>query len=92
METEQIQSQPLNQFLKDREQQILDLAKKTTEDIVKRELALSDFELLLSVNFPAKEQEELTKISKSIREESWSELNKNFGNDFNKVNNFLNEF
>ena len=92
METEQIQSQPLDQFLKDREQQILDLARKTTEDIVKRELALSDFELLLSVNFPAKEQEELTKISKSIREESWSELNKNFGNDFNKVNNFLNEF
>ena len=92
METEQIQSQPLDQFLKDREQQILDLARKTTEDIVKRELALSDFELLLSVNFPAKEQEELTKISKSIRVESWSELNKNFGNDFNKVNNFLNEF
>ena len=89
---EQIQSEPLNQFLKERDQQILDLAKRNTEDVVKKELALSDFELLLSVNFPKKEQKELNLLSRKIREDSWNELNKKFNNDFGKINNFLNEF
>lgn len=89
---EQIQSEHLNQFLKERDQQILDLARKNTEEIVKKEIALSDFELLLSVNFPKKEQRELTNLSREIRKDSWNGLNQNFNNDFGKINNFLDEF
>lgn len=91
MENKQIAPE-LSNFIQSREQEILDIAKSNTEDIVKRELSLLDFELLLSANLSESEKKELTEKARYLREESWKELSQQFEGDYNKMNNFLNKF
>lgn len=83
----------LNNFLASRQQEILsiahEIAHKTTEEVVKTELALADFELLLSVNMQKKEQERLTKQSRKLREEVWEELSEKFRRDTSKIQKAL---
>jgi len=89
METQQISSPELMQFLQDREMQILALAQKNTQEIVQKEMALSDFELLFSANISEREQKDLTQKSRKLRVGSWQELSKKFDGNFKKINEFL---
>ena len=89
MEIQQTSSPELMQFLQDREMQILALAQKNTLEIVQKEMALSDFELLFSANISEKEQKDLTKKSRKLRADSWQELSKKFNGNFQKINEFL---
>ncbi len=91
MENKQIAPE-LSNFIQSREQEILAIAKSNTEDIVKRELSLLDFELLLSANLSESEEKELTDKAKVLRKESWEELLQQFDGDYDKINNFLNDF
>ena len=91
MET-QTTSMNLDKFLKDRQQEILALAQKTTEKIVKTELALSDFELLLAANLTEEEIGKLTEESRNLRGETWQELSKKFNGDTDKIQERVNEF
>lgn len=94
------QVQFLNNFLEDRQKEILAIAQQNnkekfkeiqleTEEIVKRETALMDFELLFSATL-LKEEEKLTLESRELREECWEELNKESNGDYNKLNEILN--
>lgn len=76
---EQMVSPQLNSFLENKQREIISLAHKMTDEVVKTELALADFELLLSVNMPKEEQDSLTKQSRKLREENWKELSEKFG-------------
>ena len=91
MENKQIAPE-LSNFIQSREQEILAIAKSNTEDIVKRELSLLDFELLLSANLSESEEKELTDKAKVLRKESWEELLQQFDGDYDKMNKFLNKF
>lgn len=92
METNLLSHNNLNQFFTSRESEILEIAQNNTKEIVKTELALMDFELLLSTDLIGKEINSLNNKSRSLREECWTELNKKFNNDHNKIMQFLNEF
>ena len=92
MEIQQTSCEDLNNFLKSRQDEILALAQKNTEEIVKRENALMEFELLLSVETPKKEQETLTKNSKKLREDSWKEISKQFNGHFTKISEFIDDY
>ncbi len=76
-------SSQLNSFLENKQREIISLAHKMTDEVVKTELALTDFELLLSVNMPNGEQDILAKQSRKLREENWEELSEKFGNTAN---------
>lgn len=89
METAQTISPQLNSFLESRQREILSMAHKATDEIVKIELALTDFELLLSVNMPKKEQDGLTIQSRKLREETWGELSEKFNGDTSKIQKAL---
>ena len=89
METQTIN---LDKFLKDRQQEILALAQRTTEKIVKTELALSDFELLLAANLSKEESEKLTEESRKLREETWQELSEKFNGNTDKIQEFADTF
>ena len=88
MQTDIISPQ-LNTFLENRQKEILAIAHKATDEVVKTELSLTDFELLLAVNMSKKESGELTKKSRKIREEGWQELSKKFNGDINQIQEFL---
>jgi hypothetical protein len=88
MDQVQIDSPNFNEFLQKRQDEILAIAQRNTEEIVKREGALMDFELLLSVNFPKKEQERFTQEGKKLRIEQWELLSKKFNNQEEKVLEF----
>lgn len=90
MEFNQQIPQELNSFLERRDKEILAIAQKNTEEVVKTELALADFELLLSVNLSKKEIDALTKKSRKLREESWEKLSEKFCGDSDKIQSFLN--
>lgn len=79
MKMGQMISPQLNSFLENKQREIISLAHKMTDEVVKTELALADFELLLSVNMPKEEQDSLTKQSRELREENWKELSEKFG-------------
>jgi len=90
MEIQQIKSPELLKFWQDRQTQILNIAQNNTQEIVQREMALADFEILLSVNTPEKEQKELTLKSRKLRTETWQGLSCEFNGNFQKTNDFLN--
>jgi len=93
METQQISThENLNNFLEFKKKEILEMAHQNTEELVKKENALMDFELLLSLDFSEKERERLTNESRNLREESWKELEKKFDSDTDKIQEFLNNF
>ncbi|OGJ22330.1 hypothetical protein A3K73_03800 [Candidatus Pacearchaeota archaeon RBG_13_36_9] len=91
MQTNQIGSTQLNNFLEGKQKEILAMAHKNTEEIVKAELALADFELLLSVNLSEEESKKLTQKAGLLREKSWQELYKKCDGDSEKVQEFLNK-
>lgn len=90
MEIQQIKSPELLKFWQDRQIQILNIAQNNTQEIVQKEMALADFEVLLSVNTSGKEQKELTQKSRKLRGETWQELSNQFNGNFQKINEFLN--
>lgn len=92
METNLLNQNNLNEFFTNRENEILEIAHKNTESIVKTEIALMDFELLLSTDLSEKEISSLNTKSRALREECWAELNKKFNGDYNKIMKFLNDF
>jgi hypothetical protein len=90
MENNQQMPKELNSFLERRDKEILEVAQINTLEIVKTELALTDFELLLSANLSEREVDTLTKKSKRLREESWKELSERFGGNSDRIQGFLN--
>lgn len=92
MRQSQISSPKFDSFLQERQEEILAIAQKNTGEIVKREMALMDFELLLSVNFPKKEQNKFAKEGRKIRIEQWESLSKKFNGKEEKVLEFLDNF
>jgi len=78
-------SPQLNSFLENKQREILSLAHKTTDEIVKTELALADFELLFAVNMNRKEVDKLTIQSRKLREENWRELSNKFNGDITQI-------
>lgn len=90
MDAQQIKSPELMKFWQEKQAKILAIAQKNTEEIVQREMALTDFELLLSVNMPENEQTKLTNTSKKLRNDAWQELSNKFKGNFQKMNEFLN--
>lgn len=89
MRQSQISSPKFDSFLQERQDEILNIAQENTEEIVKREMALMDFELLLSVNFSNKEQDKFAKEGRKIRMEQWESLSKKFNGKEEKVLEFL---
>ncbi len=90
MESKQIACNNLKDFLDQRQRIISDLAIKNTEEIVQREKALMDFELLLSVDLSKRKRDKLTKESRKLRIESWKELKQEANGDYPKMNEILN--
>lgn len=90
MQTNQISSTQLNNFLESKQKEILAIAIKNTEETVKTELALADFELLLSANLSEEESKRSTQKARVLRETSWQELSKKYNNDAEKIQGFLN--
>lgn len=91
MEQQLTSNSNLNNFLQERHNQILDIAQKNTEEIVKKELALMDFELLLAVTTTEKDNQKLTDESRELRKENWDELEKKSKGDYDKMNELLNQ-
>ncbi|MBS3095190.1 hypothetical protein J4231_00765 [Candidatus Woesearchaeota archaeon] len=79
----------LNSFIVNKEKEILEIAKRQTEDIVKTELALTDFELLLSINTSKGEIDKLNKTARKLRKDNWGELQSQFKGDHNAIMNHL---
>ena len=90
MEIQQIKSPELLKFWQDRQAQILNIAQNNTQEIVQKEMALVDFEILLSVNTSEKEQKELTQKSRKLRADNWQELSNKFNGNSQKMSDFLN--
>jgi len=82
----------LDKFLKNRQQEILSRVQETAEKIVKTELALSDFELLLAANLARGEAEKLTEEARKLREQTWQELQGRFNGNTDKIQEFANTF
>ncbi len=57
-----------------------------------KEKALLDFELLLSATSSKEGNKKLSVKSKKLRKESWDDLSKMFGDNYEKMNEFLNDF
>ena len=82
----------LSSFIQNKEQEILAIAQQNTKETVEKEMALLDFELLLSTNLSEGKEKELTEKSRLLRRESWNELSKKFDGDYDKMNKFLDNF
>ena len=76
----------------DKRSEILALAQKNTEEVVKTELALMDFELLLAVNTRRGESDKSAKMARELRKSSWDELDKKFDGDYDKISQFIANF
>ena len=82
----------LANFIQNKEQEILAIAQQNTKETVEKEMALLDFELLLSANISEDEKKNLTEKARSLRKESWDELSQKLNGDYNKINEFLDNF
>ena len=82
-------STSLSNFLATKEKEILSIAHRNTDEIVKTELALIDFELLLAVSISKKESGNLTKIARKLRCEGWQELSKKFKGNSQDIQKFV---
>ena len=92
METKQIDTTSIEKFIVDKQKEILAFALNNTDEVVKTELELMDFELLLAINTKEGESEENAEISRELRNSSWNELNQIFNGDNNKISQFISEF
>ena len=92
MEIKQLDTSSLELFMADKQKEILALAQKNTEEVVKTELALMDFELLLAVNTKNGEADKTAKIARELRNSSWNELHQRFNGDHNKISQFIVDF
>lgn len=88
---DQINQSNLKDFMNSKEREILNLAKKGTEEIVKKEVALMDFELFLSSNLTDQESVRLTKESRAIRKQSWEGMGKKIGS-YKEINKYFELF
>ena len=75
----------LSSFIQNREQEILAIAQQNTKETVEKEMALLDFELLLSANLSEGKEKELTERSRLLRKESWNELSQKFDGNYDKI-------
>ena len=82
----------LSSFIQNKEQEILAIAQQNTKETVEKEMALLDFELLLSANLSEGKEKELTEKSRLLRKESWNELSQKFDGNYDKMNKFLDNF
>ena len=82
----------LSSFIQNKEQEILAIAQQNTKETVEKEMALLDFELLLSTNLSEGKEKELTEKSRLLRKESWNELSQKFDGNYDKMNKFLDNF
>ncbi|MDO8460254.1 MAG: hypothetical protein Q7S74_04045 [Nanoarchaeota archaeon] len=82
----------LSSFIQNKEQEILAIAQQNTKETVEKEMALLDFELLLSANLSEGKEKELTEKSRLLRKESWNELSQKFNGNYDKMNKFLDNF
>lgn len=82
----------LSSFIQSKEQEILAIAQQNTKETVEKEMALLDFELLLSANLSEGKEKELSVKSRLLRKESWNELSQKFDGNYDKMNKFLDNF
>ena len=82
----------LSSFIQNKGQEILAIAQQNTKETVEKEMALLDFELLLSANLSEGKEKELTEKSRLLRKESWNELSQKFDENYDKMNKFLDNF
>ena len=82
----------LSSFIQNKGQEILAIAQQNTKETVEKEMALLDFELLLSANLSEGKEKELTERSRLLRKESWNELSQKFDGNYDKMNKFLDNF
>jgi len=81
----------LSEFMAGKQKEILAFAQKNTEETVKTEMALLDFELLLAVSSDKGEVKKV-QYARKLREESWKEIEEKFEGNHDKMMNFLSEF
>ncbi|MAH50080.1 hypothetical protein CMI37_29945 [Candidatus Pacearchaeota archaeon] len=81
----------LNNFLENKQQEILALAQECAKDVVEKENALMDFEIMASINSPISERQKLTEHSRKLRTDCWRQIQEQTGGDFNKSMDFLND-
>lgn len=86
----QAQLQQLNNLIETRENEILELTRQNAERVAKTEIALMEFELLMTVNLTQKEEEKLTATSRNLRGECWKELSKKFNNNIETIQQNIN--
>ncbi len=82
----------LKTFIEDKQKEILAFAQKNTEEVVKTEMALMDFELLLAVNTKKDEIEKTSQYARELRNSSWNELSLKFNGDYNQITSFIDKF
>lgn len=81
-----------NSLLQNKQNETLALAQKNVKDIVETEMSLLNFEIMLGVNMNTKERNNLTRKSKSLRTSTHKNLLKLSNNNFEKMNQMLNNF
>ncbi len=86
---ETIQTQDLNEFLKNKQKEILAIAQQNTKEIVEKENALMDFELSLSINISGEDKNKLTEQARKLRQEYWEETMKESNGDYKKAMEIL---
>lgn len=75
-----------NRFFVEKQEEILAIAQRNTEDIVKKETALMNFEIMVGLDFSKKEREALTKETRNQRLNTWNNLvSKSKGKNMSKV-------
>ena len=92
MEANNVSATSLGAYMEDKRKEILAWAQKNTEQVVKTELALMDFELLLAVNTKPGEAEKSAIKARKLRDESWDELSKKFSGDYDKTMCFIENY
>ena len=84
-------TQQFGKILENKQNQTLAFAQKTVKDIVDTEMSLFNFELMMGLNINKTENKRLTRISKKLRRDTYKELKKESNNNFEKMNEILNE-
>jgi hypothetical protein len=85
-------TQQLRQILENKQNQTLAVAQKTVKDIVNTEMSLFNFEIMMGLSIDKPDSKRLTKLSRNLRDETHKELMKLSNNNFEKMNEILNNF
>lgn len=83
-----VQSKEINQIFEQREKQIIDEASQMAKEIVRKELALLEFELFNEIMIPKKSKQKAEKSLQKLRKEKWKKTLKKAAGDEEKAISF----